>query len=125
MWVALRQRGVSKKIIRLLKSSYHGARVNFISLFLLVVGNVLKAAFYSMKNYGLRWQLNNFNLKHLDVNDIFLLALNTNALHADMKINVGITKIISLPSNSSRSVDIVIQTIQPMKMLRIFALARH
>ena len=96
-------------------------------LFLLVVGDVLEAACCPLRGCGLRWKMPsiNDNLLHLDyADDICLLAekishvstmvnaLNTNALKVGLKINIGKTKILSLPSCSGRPVNIDGQTIE-------------
>ena len=81
-------------------------------LFLLVIHDVLEAALDPLATCGLRWRMSSqvSNLKHIDyADDICILAekisdvskmsnaLNNHALKAGLKINIGKTKLLSLP----------------------------
>ena len=95
-------------------------------LFLLVINDVLEAALNPLVACGLRWKMPSIadNLKHIDyADDICLLAeklsdvakmsnaLNTHALKAGLKINIGKTKLLSLPA-SERTISICDEPIE-------------
>ena len=95
-------------------------------LFLLVINDVLEAALNPLVSCGLRWKMPSLadNLKHIDyADDICLLAeklsdvakmsnaLNTHALRAGLKINIGKTKLLSLPA-SERTISICDEQIE-------------
>ena len=98
-------------------------------LFLLVIHDVLEAALNPLTTCGLRWRMSSqlSNLKHIDyaddicllaekISDVSLMAnaLNSHAFKAGLKINIGKTKLLSLPAGE-RSIAIRDEQIENVK----------
>ena len=124
IWQALRSRGIPEKIIAIIKATYYDAKYRVLHkgklsqpfgvhsggrqgcillpmLFLIALGDVIKAALLSHRNKGLRWTMNSF-LQHLVYADdtcllshkmsdlqAMICSLEKEATSAGLKINGG------------------------------------